>query len=331
MNLHNPTIVFVIAFVLGLAMAASVLAASNDVQFGSGSTLVINGLEIQASGNLESIVVNSANTDVAVTSDLTFTSSDKTTFNYGGGGITTTFTCGGSNSTLAMNGGGSMPVTPTGSTCTPPSTGGGGGGAPTPTPSAGGGGGTTPSTPTPTPKPSATPTPAAVAVGPTPTPSAPLVVTTPITVGISTVVSPKFTFGLSKGAVSSNVKRLQQLLNADPDTRVAASGVGSPGKETNTFGALTAKALGKFQEKYGVAKTGDLGYGYLGPKTRAKLQEVFGTGVITVQPTPAPTPAPTSAPSVSQPSASTQAKIQAIQAQLNALLQQLQKLQGKTQ
>jgi len=59
------------------------------------------------------------------------------------------------------------------------------------------------------------------------------------------------------------------------DTKVAESGVGSPGNETEYFGTLTKKAVQKFQKKYGIAKEGDSGYGYVGPKTRAKLQEVF--------------------------------------------------------
>ncbi len=94
---------------------------------------------------------------------------------------------------------------------------------------------------------------------------------TPSTTGISSV----FASGLAKGTSNSDVKRLQQLLNSDPDTVIAQSGTGSVGNETNYFGSLTEKAVQKFQNKYGIAKPGDPGYGYVGPKTRAKLQEVF--------------------------------------------------------
>ena len=91
-----------------------------------------------------------------------------------------------------------------------------------------------------------------------------------------TGVSPLFDRPLSKGQVHDDVLRLQQILNSDPDTRIADEGVGSPGEETNYFGNLTEKAVQKFQEKYGLATQGNPGYGFVGPKTRAKLGEVFG-------------------------------------------------------
>ena len=103
------------------------------------------------------------------------------------------------------------------------------------------------------------------------TPAAQAVQTTP-----ASSVSPVFNRALAPGSSHTDVKRLQQLLNSDPDTRIAESGVGSPGNETAYFGSLTTKAIQKFQVKYGVAKPGDVGYGNFGPKTRAKVQEVFG-------------------------------------------------------
>lgn len=90
-------------------------------------------------------------------------------------------------------------------------------------------------------------------------------------------VSTMFTKGLSRGASNSDVKRLQQLLNSDTDTRIAENGAGSAGNETNFFGLMTEKAVQKFQMKHGVVSgPSDAGYGYVGPKTRAKLTEVFG-------------------------------------------------------
>ena len=42
------------------------------------------------------------------------------------------------------------------------------------------------------------------------------------------------------------------------------------------YGSLTEKAVQKFQEKYSVVKSGEEGYGVVGPKTRGKLLEIFG-------------------------------------------------------
>jgi hypothetical protein len=47
-----------------------------------------------------------------------------------------------------------------------------------------------------------------------------------------------------------DVKYLQIILNADPETRLADSGVGSPGNEVETFGNITLNAVKKFQQKY---------------------------------------------------------------------------------
>jgi len=84
-----------------------------------------------------------------------------------------------------------------------------------------------------------------------------------------------FTQPLSKGKSSAEVKMLQQFLNGDSDTKVADSGAGSLGNETNLYGPATQAAVGKFQEKYGIASSGDAGYGNVGPKTRAKLNELM--------------------------------------------------------
>ncbi len=47
-----------------------------------------------------------------------------------------------------------------------------------------------------------------------------------------------------------DVKYLQIILNADPETRLANAGVGSPGNEVETFGNITRNAVKKFQQKY---------------------------------------------------------------------------------
>ena len=135
---------------------------------------------------------------------------------------------------------------------------------------------------------------------------------------VAMLVSPVFSRSLTVGQVHPDAKRLQQLLNSDPDTQVAKSGAGSPGKETSSFGPATKSAVMKFQVKYGVAKPGQLGYGLFGPATRAKVAEVFGEGV--------------SAPAVASSQSSSQAarlemiktllaKILELQAQLKAMQQ----------
>lgn len=81
---------------------------------------------------------------------------------------------------------------------------------------------------------------------------------------------------LSKGCTDGpDVKVLQQLLNKDPQTRIAISGPGSPGQESSSFGGLTEKAVQRLQEKYGIATAGQSGYGIVGPRTRSKLEELF--------------------------------------------------------
>lgn len=84
---------------------------------------------------------------------------------------------------------------------------------------------------------------------------------------------------LALGSIGEDVRMLQKLLNMDSATRIAASGAGAPGSETNRFGSLTLSAIKKFQVKYGIAKAGVAGYGLVGPKTRAKLNQLLTTGL----------------------------------------------------
>ena len=88
---------------------------------------------------------------------------------------------------------------------------------------------------------------------------------TPTSIG----VSPVFTYGLDIGMQNDDVKRLQQLLATDSE-------IYPEGLTTGYFGPLTQSAVQKFQTKYGLAQEGDPGYGYVGPKTRVKLGEIFG-------------------------------------------------------
>jgi len=89
---------------------------------------------------------------------------------------------------------------------------------------------------------------------------------------------------LKKGMKGDDVYELQVILNSDPDTRVANSGNGSPGKETNNFGDKTRNAVKRLQEKYASEVLAPLGLtegtGYVGGSTRVLLarlsQELWG-------------------------------------------------------
>jgi len=79
-----------------------------------------------------------------------------------------------------------------------------------------------------------------------------------------------FNSDLEYKMTSPDVKNLQIVLNKDPNTRVAVSGAGSPGQETNYFGSLTLAAVKKFQAANAIPTTG-----YVGPLTRAALNAKY--------------------------------------------------------
>ena len=72
--------------------------------------------------------------------------------------------------------------------------------------------------------------------------------------------------------VGQDVKKLQEFLN-DHNFKLAESGFGSPGQETEFFGQLTYQALIKFQNYYKKNILSPLGLtwgtGYFGPSTRS--------------------------------------------------------------
>ncbi len=87
-----------------------------------------------------------------------------------------------------------------------------------------------------------------------------------------------FTKNLSLYSVDPEVKRLQQYLN-NHGFVVAKTGPGSLGQETNKFGALTKKALIKFQETYAKEILKPLGLkkgtGTFGKATRDKINQTL--------------------------------------------------------
>ncbi|MGM0482661.1 MAG: IPT/TIG domain-containing protein [Patescibacteria group bacterium] len=90
---------------------------------------------------------------------------------------------------------------------------------------------------------------------------------------------PAFERDLKIGDRGDDVKELQVLLNRDPDTRLANSGAGSPGQETEYFGPITKNAVIRFQEKYSSEILSPLGLqrgtGYFGSSTKAKIDDLL--------------------------------------------------------
>lgn len=81
---------------------------------------------------------------------------------------------------------------------------------------------------------------------------------------------------LRLGVTSSDVTKLQVFLNKDPRTQIALVGPGSPGQETEFFGAMTKKAVIAFQELHAadiLAPAGlTKGTGFVGNGTRAFIE-----------------------------------------------------------
>lgn len=93
-----------------------------------------------------------------------------------------------------------------------------------------------------------------------------------------------FTKTLRRGARSSEVTRLQEFLTQQP-------GIYPEGLATGYFGALTEAAVKRFQKKYGIEAVG-----IVGPKTRAKLNELLPAPSVIPPPAPPPTSEPPAAP-----------------------------------
>ena len=74
---------------------------------------------------------------------------------------------------------------------------------------------------------------------------------------------------------SSDIYFLQKMLNANPATQVATSGIGSPGMEGDHFGAATQNAVERFQSIYGLATSGAVLF-----NTRAQLNSMLPTSSI---------------------------------------------------
>jgi hypothetical protein len=78
----------------------------------------------------------------------------------------------------------------------------------------------------------------------------------------------QFTHGLQYGDTGEDVTQLQTFLKSQ------GIDIYPEGLITGYFGNLTKLAVQRFQLKYNIAKSGDAGYGYVGPKTRAKINSL---------------------------------------------------------
>ena len=90
-----------------------------------------------------------------------------------------------------------------------------------------------------------------------------------------------YTFSTNMSQGDTGALNLQKVLNMNPATQVASSGVGSPGQETDYFGRLTKGAVIAFQDFYAADVLAPVGLtsgtGYVGPSTRAKLNSICST------------------------------------------------------
>lgn len=98
---------------------------------------------------------------------------------------------------------------------------------------------------------------------------------------ISASCDTTWTRNLGIGSTGTDVRALQRFLNLDPETRLALSGAGSPGMETQYYGPITAAAVSKFQTRYRAEILTPLGLinptGYFGDSSRAKANELCAT------------------------------------------------------
>ena len=311
---------FLIAPVLAFAALDVTLSESSVVSVG-GYSLVVSG-----SASVDSILVDTSSFSVVLSSgaSLTVTSADRKAFTVSPSSYTTSQTCSATQSlvTVGLVSGPvtTVTVTPSSSNCTLSEGGivGGGGG---------GGGGGAP-TPVYTVIPGTASSASSVSVGATTPGNSP-------DGHSSNAVSdqdchPHFakqgasrggititiTKSLKLGSQNSEVKSLQQALAQDKTLY-------PEGLATGYYGPATRRAIIRFQKKYGIEPVG-----FIGPLTRKKLNEIYGTPTsASVGGTPAVSVGGTT-PSATSGQAKTQ-QIQAIQTLINQLLEQVKALQAK--
>ena len=314
-------------------LIAPVLAfGALDVTLGGSSVITVGGINLTISdtATLDYITIDSNSFDVRLSpgSTITVSSSDRKALTVTPtSGYTTANICASDSSSITLNMPATHPgpyivltVTPSSSACDA----GSGGGSPGATSGGGGGGGA------PTPVYTVIPgTSSSVASSGTPTGSVGAVTTPSTTKTISTPsgVTITITKSLKVGSQNSEVKALQQALAQDKT-------IYPEGLATGYYGPATRNAIIRFQKKYGIEPVG-----YVGPLTRKKLNEIYGTAAASssAQASSAASSAAsagtavTTTPSASLPTgqAGKAQQIQQIQTLINQLLEQVKALQAK--
>jgi len=329
-----------ISFLIAPVLAFGAL----DVSMGGSSVITVGGINLTVSdtATLDYITVNSDSFDVRLSpgSTITVSSSDRKALAVTPtSGYTTANTCSSGSSSITLDMPSTHPgpyivltVTPSSSACDASS----GGGSPGAT-SGGGGGGGGGSVPTPVYTVIPGTTSSAAAVASSASSASPGATVTQATTGqtiTKTISTPSgiiitITKTLKVGSQNSEVRSLQQALAQDKT-------IYPEGKVTGYFGALTKKAVQNFQKKYGIASSGNentTGYGLVGPKTLAKIKEVFGTAAASSS-AQASSAASSAAPTTGSTGVTTSAmakaqQIQNIQTLINQLLEQVKALQAK--
>jgi len=295
--------------VMGLS-ANAVLAAALNYDADTDVYLTTPGvtLTIKSGSVATSVVVNAGSIDIVVPKSSTFTlaSTNNVDLTGAGGATSTTNTCSGTTNTRVFTTGagstGTYTITPTGGVCAASS---GGGGSYTPaavvvTPA-------TPATPeVPTETPAVPATPAAPAATPATAPTLKalpypqattiaemqanltvlienltalqayqkaLAASTATTIPTAASIPPagSYKVGLALGSRGNDVTALQNFLKSQ------GVDIYPEGLVTGYYGVLTTAAVGRFQLQNGVVTSAsDPGYGYVGPKTRAKINSLLG-------------------------------------------------------
>ena len=279
---------------VALFTPALALAAYDDVTLTTDTVLSVNGITLNVSGSsatIESITVNASDFSVTLQSGSTFQVTAPGLERLAASTLTSIASdiCNASQSLLKYTPGTPVTVTITpSSTLCSTNTSTGGSGSATPATSAAPITPTTPATPAVTPATPAAPVaPAKSASGLSATQIKSILDVlasfnadadviakvkaslegTATTGSVTSTAVSVFKSNLTVGSLGSEVKALQEFLNAKGYT-VAASGAGSLGNETTWFGSLTKEALMKYQKAKGITPA----VGYFGPKTRAAIQ-----------------------------------------------------------